>query len=117
LGDDVVWIPGGTFSMRSANFYPEEGPVHDVTVDGFWMDRDEVTNEQFARFVTATGYVTVAKRPLKPEDFPGAPAENLVPDSMVFQKRTGPVDLRNSSNWWAWVPGAIQRVLKVRSKA
>src|SRR4030095_16870215 len=105
----MVWIPCGMFRMGSADFYPEERPVHDVTVDGFWMDRDEVTNDQFARFVTATGYVTVAERPLKPEDFPGAPAENLVPGSMVFQKRTGPVDLRNYFNWWAWVPGADWR--------
>jgi len=82
----MVWIPGGTFRMGSPNFYPEERPVHEVTVDGFWMERDEVTNDQFARFVSATGYVTVAERPLKPGNFPGAPPENLVPGSMVFQK-------------------------------
>ena len=71
----MMRIPGGAFRMGSADFYPEERPVHDVTVDGFWMDRDEVTNDQFARFVAETGYVTVAERPLKPEDFPGAPRE------------------------------------------
>ncbi len=103
---DKVWVPGGTFRMGSADFYLEERPVHEVTVDGFWIDRYEVTNEQFARFVADTGYVTVAERPPRPEDFPGAPVENLVPGSMVFQKRTGPVDLRNYANWWAWVPGA-----------
>jgi formylglycine-generating enzyme required for sulfatase activity len=106
---DMVWIPGGTFRMGSADFYPEERPVHDVTVDGFSMDPYEVTNEQFSRFVAETGYVTVAERPLKPEDVPGAPPENLVPGSMVFQKRTGPVDLHNYANWWAWVPGANWR--------
>ena len=95
--------------MGSANFYPEERPVHEVTVDGFWMDRYEVTNEQFSRFVAETGYLTVAERPPKPEDFPGAPVENLVSGSMVFQKRAGPVDLRNYANWWAWVPGASWR--------
>ena len=95
--------------MGSADFYPEEQPVREVTVDGFWMDRDEVTNDQFAQFIAETGYVTVAERPLKPEDFPGAPPENLVPGSMVFQRQTGPVDLRNYSNWWAWVPGANWR--------
>ena len=68
-----------------------------------------VTNEPFARFVAETGYVTLAERAPKPEDFPGAPPENLVPGSMVFQKRTGPVDLRNYANWWAWVPGANWR--------
>ena len=76
--------------MGSTNFYPEERPVHEVTVDGFWMDRYAVTNEQFARFVAETGYVTLAERPPRPEDFPGAPPENLVPGSMVFQKRKGP---------------------------
>ena len=106
---DMVWIPAGTFRMGSAAFYPEERPVRDVTVDGFWMDRDPVTNDQFARFVAETRYITLAERPPKPEDFPGAPPENLVPGSMVFQKRTGPVDLRNYSNWWAWVPGAAWR--------
>jgi len=73
------------------------------------MDPYEVTNEQFSRFVAETGYVTVAERAPNPEDFPGAPAENLVPGSMVFQKRTSPVDLRNFANWWAWVPGASWR--------
>jgi formylglycine-generating enzyme required for sulfatase activity len=106
---DMVWIPGGTFRMGSANFYPEERPVREVTVDGFWMDRYAVTNDQFSRFVAQTGYVTVAERAPRPEDFPGAPLENLVPGSMVFQKRTGPVDLRNYANWWAWVPGASWR--------
>ena len=106
---EMVWIPGGTFRMGSADFYVEERPVHEVTVEGFWMDRDAVTNEQFGRFVEATGYVTLAERELNPADFPGAPPENLVPGSMVFQKSQGPVDLRNYANWWAWVPGASWR--------
>ena len=87
---DMLWIPGGTFLMGSEDFYPEEGPVHEVTVDGFWMDRHIVTNEQFARFVDATGYITVAERPLNPADYPGAPPENLVPGALVFQKTAGP---------------------------
>src|ERR1700692_1009735 len=90
---EMVWIPGGTFRMGSADFYPEERPVHEVTVEGFWMDRDAVTNDQFARFVEATGYVTLAERELNPADFPGAPRENLVPGSMVFRRSRGPVDL------------------------
>lgn len=106
---DMIWIPGGTFRMGSEDFYPEESPVHEVSVDGFWMDRHAITNEQFARFVEATGYVTLAERPLNPADFPGAPPENLVPGALVFQKRQGPVDLRNYGNWWAWVPGASWR--------
>jgi formylglycine-generating enzyme required for sulfatase activity len=77
--------------MGSEEFYVEERPVHEVTVDGFWMDRFTVTNEQFARFVVETGYVTVAERPLNPADFPDAPAENLVQGSMVFSKTKGSV--------------------------
>jgi formylglycine-generating enzyme required for sulfatase activity len=72
---DMIWIPGGAFRMGSQDFFPEERPVHEVTVDGFWMDRYTVTNEQFARFVAATGYVTLAERPLNPAAFLGAPAE------------------------------------------
>ena len=68
-----------------------------------------VTNEQFVRFVEATGYLTLAERPLNAADFPGAPPENLVPGSMVFHMTSGPVDLRNYVNWWAWVPGACWR--------
>src|SRR5688572_13908205 len=95
---DMIWILGGTFRMGSEEFYPEERPVHEVSVDAFWMDSYVVTNERFARFVDATGYVTLAERPLNPADFPGAPPENLVPGALVFQKRQGPVDLRNYGN-------------------
>ena len=106
---NMIWLPGGKFLMGSNDFYPEERPVHEVTVDGFWMDKYEVTNEEFGRFVNETGYVTVAERSLNPEDFPGAPAENLVPGAMVFRKSAGPVDLKNYANWWAWMPGANWR--------
>jgi formylglycine-generating enzyme len=109
---DMVWVPGGTFRMGSAASYPEEHPVRKVTVDGFWIDRYEVTKEQFAKFAYETGYLTVAERKPTPEDFPGAPPENLVPGSMVFKKTPGPVDLRNYANWWAWVPGANWRYPK-----
>ena len=105
----MVWIPGGTFSMGSEDFYPEERPVHEITVDGFWMDPYEVTNEQFASFVEATGYVTLAERPLNAADYPGAPVENLVPGALVFWKRSGPVDLSNYVNWWRWTPGTSWR--------
>lgn len=104
--ENMIHIPAGKFLMGSDNFYPEEKPVHDVTVDGFYIDKYEVTNEQFGKFVNETGYITVAERPLNPEDYPGAPAENLAPGSLVFQKRNGPVDLKNYRNWWAWIPGA-----------
>ncbi|HLI87120.1 MAG TPA: formylglycine-generating enzyme family protein [Ktedonobacteraceae bacterium] len=104
----MVWISGGTFQMGSEDFYPEEGPVHPVTVDGFWMDRYAVTNAQFQAFVEATGYVTVAERPLAAKDYPGAEPALLVPGSAVFQKPAGRVDLR-VPNWWAYVPGANWR--------
>ena len=74
----MVHVPGGTFLMGSDDFYPEEGPVHPVTVDGFSIDAHPVTNAEFRRFVKATGHVTVAERTPRAEDFPGAPPENLV---------------------------------------
>lgn len=95
--------------MGSDDHYPEEAPAHTVHVDGFWMARAPVTNREFGRFVAATGYVTMAERPLDPADFPGAPREHLVPGSMVFRPTSGPVDLRHLSQWWAWTPGACWR--------
>ncbi len=105
----MVWIPGGTFRMGSEDFYPEERPVHEISVDGFWMDSFEVTSEQFAQFVAETGYKTVAERDLNAADYPGAPPENLVPGSLLFHKTRGPVDLNNYTNWWAWTPGTSWR--------
>ena len=104
-----VWIPGATFRMGSDAHYPEEAPSRRVTVDGFWIHPFQVTNRDFARFVTATGYATLAERPLDPEEFPGAPAENLVPGSLVFRRTRGPVDLRHINQWWTWTPGASWR--------
>ena len=106
---DMAWIPGGTFRMGSDAHYPEEAPARDVEVSGFWMSRTTVTNADFAGFVAETGYVTVAERPLDASEFPGAPAENLVPGSMVFTGTHGPVDLRHLSQWWTWTPGADWR--------
>lgn len=105
----MVWVPGGTFLMGSNDHYPEEAPAHHVTIDGFWMDQYEVTNADFRRFVKATGYVTVAERPLNPDQYPGVPPEMLVPGSLVFQKAPYPVDLRDYRNWWTYVPGANWR--------
>ena len=115
----MVWIPGGEFSMGAAESpnmntvgmqaTTDSIPIHRVYVDGFWMDQTEVTNEQFAKFVEATGYVTIAERAPRAEDFPGAPAENLVPGSLVFTRTRGPVDLRHINQWWTWTPGASWR--------
>jgi formylglycine-generating enzyme len=68
LVENMVRIPGGTFLMGSDKHYPEEAPAHEVTVDGFWIDKYTVTNDQFLTFVQATKYVTSAERPAKAED-------------------------------------------------
>ena len=102
-------LAGGEFVMGSDDHYPEEAPTHRVRVSPFAIDVHEVTNRRFAEFVEATGYVTVAERPLDPADYPGAPPENLVPGSLVFTPTPGPVDLRHLSQWWVWTPGASWR--------
>src|SRR2546423_14974120 len=99
--EGMVWIPGGEFSMgataSSEGLCEVHGvtrdalPLHRVYVDGFWMDTTEVTNAQFARFVKETGYVTVAEQRPTPDEFPGAPAENLVAGSTVFTPTLMPV--------------------------
>jgi formylglycine-generating enzyme len=91
--DDMVWVPGGEFLMGSDRHYPEEAPAHRVAVAGFWMDRFQITNERFKRFVKETGHVTVAQRPPNPADYPGAKPELLVPASTVFVQPPYPVDL------------------------
>lgn len=106
----MVWIPGGTFRQGSDNPKMRDAqPVHQVTVDGFWMDCTAVTNEQFAQFVEATGYVTVAERTPQAKDFPGARPENLVVGSVVFNPSNGPVPLDNHLRWWIYVEGANWR--------
>ena len=102
----MVRIPGGRFRMGSERFYPEERPVHEVRVEPFEMDAFAVTNGDYRRFVDATGYTTVAERPLDPADYPGAPLEALVPGAMVFTPTSGPVDLNDWTQWWRYVPGA-----------
>ena len=102
----MIAIPGGTLRMGSEEFYPEEGPVHDRAVDAFELDEHPVTNDQFAAFVEATGYVTVAERELDPVDFPGADPKDLVPGALVFTPTPGPVNLGDWRQWWRWQPGA-----------
>ena len=103
------WISGGTFRMGAEQSYPEEAPVHIVTVSGFWMDEFSVTNADFAAFVAATGYVTVAERPLDPGQYPGADPALLVPGSSVFLAPRGPADIRDITSRWNYVPGADWR--------
>jgi formylglycine-generating enzyme len=106
---DWVRLDGGTFRMGSDAFYPEEGPVHEAWTGAFEIAVHAVTNAGFAAFVTATGYVTVAERPLDPTDFPGADLASLEPGSLVFTPSDGPVDLRDWRQWWQWMPGASWR--------
>jgi len=102
-------IPGGAFLMGSDHHYPEEAPAHRVRVGAFWMDATTVTNAQFARFVAATGYVTVAERPLDPALYPGARARDLKPGGLVFRKTRDAVPTDDYRQWWAWTPGACWR--------
>lgn len=110
--EGMVWIPGGTFAMGDTRHHPEETPVHQVTLRGFWIDRSEVTNRQFARFVAATGYRTEAERPVDPRAFPNARPEDLLPGGMVFREIAG-VDARmcglGNLPWWNFTPGANWR--------
>jgi formylglycine-generating enzyme required for sulfatase activity len=106
---DMVWIAGATFRMGSNDHYPEEAPAHMVAVDGFWIDRAPITNDQFSAFVQATNYVTFAEIPPRAEDYPGARPELLVAGSLVFVKPPHRVDLSDFHNWWQFVPGADWR--------
>src|SRR3981189_1539780 len=90
---DMIAIPGGTFRMGSDQYYPEEAPVHRVTVDDFWIDRTPVTNREFRKFVEATGYVTFAEIAPDPKDYPGALPHTLTPGSPVFGPPIHPLTL------------------------
>ena len=117
--EGMVWIPGGEFSMGAADppdlndvgmsAMTDSRPIHRAYVDGFWMDTTVVTNKQFDAFVRATGYVTVAERKPRAEDFPGAPPENLVAGSIVFTPPDHAVPLDNHLRWWNYVKGANWR--------
>ena len=102
----MVFIAGGTFRMGSESHQPEERFIHEVHVDGFWIDRHEVTNAQFGEFVDATGYKTLAERGLDPKTHPGAPEELLAPGSVVFIE---PTERGPHASWWQYVQGANWR--------
>lgn len=115
----MVWISGGEFSM-GANDPPDMDevgmkattdarPIHRVYVDGFYMDKTDVTNAQFAEFVRTTGYTTIAERTPQADDFPGAPPENLVAGGVVFSPPNHDVPLNNHFQWWSYVKGANWR--------
>ena len=115
----MVWIPGGEFSMGTngppdmddvgmkATF--DARPTHRVYVDGFYMDKTDVTNAQFAEFVRATGYLTMAERTPRPEDFPTLAPKDLVPGGVVFTPPKHKVALDKYLEWWSFVKGANWR--------
>jgi formylglycine-generating enzyme required for sulfatase activity len=106
----MIWVPGGEFWMGSSEAtFGDSRPWHETYVDGFWMDKTEVTNAGFARFVKATGYITVAERKPRAEDFPTAPPENLIAGSVVFTPPDHPVALNDHFQWWSYVKGANWR--------
>ena len=115
----MAWISGGEFSMGAQDppdmndvgmkATIDSRPIHRVYVDGFYMDKTDVTNGQFAQFVRATGYVTVAERKPRAEDFPGAPLENLAAGSVVFSPPDHAVPLNNHFQWWNYIHGANWR--------
>lgn len=107
--EQMISLPAATYVMGSAAFYPDERPVHSVDVAAFQIDRAPVTNAQFANFVDATGYVTVAERAPDAADLPGANPADLVPGALVFAATAGPVDLGDWRQWWGWAPGASWR--------
>ena len=115
----MVWIPGGEFSMGAADppdmdvvgmgATTDSRPIHRVYVDGFFMDKTDVTNGQFAEFVKATGYVTIAEKTPTQAEFPGAPPENLVAGAVVFSPPDHEVPLNDHFQWWSYVKGANWR--------
>ncbi|TFB53695.1 formylglycine-generating enzyme family protein [Cryobacterium tagatosivorans] len=106
---EMIRISGGPFVMGSDSFYPEESPAHRASVAAFELDRHPVTNRQFAAFVNATGYLTVAERRLDEAEYPHLSDADRAPGSLAFQATSGPVDLRDWRAWWAWQPGASWR--------
>jgi formylglycine-generating enzyme len=106
---ELVELAGGSFRMGSTSFYPEEAPIHTATVAALAVETHPVTNAQFAEFVAATGYVTVAEQPLDPALYPGVAPADLQPGALVFRPTAGPVDLRDWRQWWDWSPGACWR--------
>lgn len=108
--EGMVWIPGGTFWMGCDDCdMPDAEPVHLVSLDGYWIDKTPVTNAEFEKFVQATGYVTIAERKPKAEDYPGAKPEMLVAGSIIFNPPKQAVSLDNAYVWWKYQKGANWR--------
>lgn len=105
----MVHISGGTFWMGSNDHYPEEGPARPVAVDDFWIDETPVTNAEFARFVAATGHVTLAEKAPDPRDYPGIEPHMIRAGSLLFNRPSGPVPLSDFTRWWSFSFGTSWR--------
>ncbi len=108
-GTMMLRVESGIFHMGSDDHYPEEAPLHRRSVEAFWIDRTPVTNAEFARFVAATGHVTLAERQPRPDDYPGADPSLLVPGSLVFRTPGAASDAEDWQEWWCYLPGASWR--------
>lgn len=116
---NMVWILAGEFAMGSIDplARPDERPIRRIRVHGFWMDTTELTNAQYSAFTTATGYKTVAERPVDWEELkkqvpagtPKPDEQMLLPGSLVFTPPSRPIDLRGVEQWWTWTTGANWR--------
>ena len=115
---NMVLIPGGVFSMGGdGDGWKDEFPKHKVEIDSFWMDINEVTNNQFLEFVNSTGYITTAERNIDwnqikkdlPPNTPKPDDSYLVPSSLVFFPTSGAVNLNDVSQWWKFINGANWR--------
>jgi formylglycine-generating enzyme required for sulfatase activity len=112
----MVWIAGGKFFMGGDNDQArsDEFPKHQVELTGFYMDKTEVTNKQFAKFVTETGYITTAEKDVDwdelkkqlPENTPMPDSEMLKAASLIFMSTPEAVNLNDYSQWWKWQHGA-----------
>ncbi len=116
VADSMIWIPDGEFTMGTDDpqSYPNERPSHHVKINGFWIDKYDVTNADFRKFVEATGYVTTAEKPVDweelkkqlPQGTPKPDDSMLQPGAMVFTPPQQAVDLSDMTGWWTWTIGA-----------
>jgi formylglycine-generating enzyme required for sulfatase activity len=106
----MVLITGGEFWMGGNDPAMQDAlPQHRVSIDTFLIDATEVTNSEYAEFINATNYLTIAERVPDAADFPGVPSDLLVPGSVVFSAPSHPVSLNNELQWWRFIPGADWR--------
>jgi formylglycine-generating enzyme required for sulfatase activity len=106
--EDMALIPGGRYRMGAVAHMPEEQPAGRQRISPFCLGAHETTNRKFTEFVAASGYRTVAERPLSIEQFPGLSPADRAPGSLVFQPVAAGEPIEELS-WWHWVPGADWR--------